>query len=438
MTRFLVAVTPVTGHMLPTSVLVAELVRRGHDVAWYTGAAFRTLVEGSGAQWFPLRSGPDWSVTKPYDVVPELRTTRGVAQARTAFSKLFIDGAPPALADLGEIHAGFRAEVVLGNALSFAARWFSELHGVPHANIGTTVLGIYSRDTAPMGLGLPPWPGPIGRARNAVLTAAHRRIIFGPVSRHLDDVRSSVGLPRQGRDMVDTFATPYLYLQDTAESFEYPRSDLPPQVHFIGPLLTADRTLPKRPQWWDEATSGRPVVLVTQGTVTNVDDHLIGATLEALAGKDPLVIVAGADASLPLPDPLPSNVRIEGYVPMAALMPHVTAYVTNGGYGGVQRALAQGVPIVVAAGSEDKPEVAARVAWSGAGIRLPQRPSAAEMRRALEALDTDPHYRANGRRIADDMASHRPAEEGADLLEQLGRTHSPVIRGAWDGSSRPN
>ena len=44
--------------------------------------------------------------------------------------------------------------------------------------------------------------------------------------------------------------------------------------------------------------------------------------------------------------------------------------VTNGGYGGVQQALAHGVPLVVAGDSEDKPEVAARVRWSGVGIDL--------------------------------------------------------------------
>jgi len=29
----------------------------------------------------------------------------------------------------------------------------------------------------------------------------------------------------------------HLYLEGTVPAFEYPRSDLPPQVHFIGPSL---------------------------------------------------------------------------------------------------------------------------------------------------------------------------------------------------------
>ena len=44
--------------------------------------------------------------------------------------------------------------------------------------------------------------------------------------------------------------------------------------------------------------------------------------------------------------------------------------VTNGGYGGTQLALANGVPVVVAGKTEDKMEVSARVRWSGAGVAL--------------------------------------------------------------------
>ena len=43
------------------------------------------------------------------------------------------------------------------------------------------------------------------------------------------------------------------------------------------------------------------------------------------------------------------------------LLPRTDVLVTNGGYGGVQQALAHGVPLVVAGRTEDKVEVAARV-----------------------------------------------------------------------------
>ncbi len=69
-------------------------------------------------------------------------------------------------------------------------------------------------------------------------------------------------------------------------------------------------------------------------------------------------------------------------------------FVTNGGYGGVHYALASGVPIVLAGAGEDKPEVAARVAWSGVGVNLKTgRPRPAAIAKAVRKVLTDHSYR---------------------------------------------
>ncbi|GAB1515154.1 glycosyltransferase [Actinophytocola sp. KF-1] len=68
--------------------------------------------------------------------------------------------------------------------------------------------------------------------------------------------------------------------------------------------------------------------------------------------------------------PLPANARAAEFLPYEQLLPKTAVHVTNGGYGGVQYALRHGVPIVAAGAHEDKAEVIARVAWSGAGRRL--------------------------------------------------------------------
>jgi UDP:flavonoid glycosyltransferase YjiC (YdhE family) len=248
--------------------------------------------------------------------------------------------------------------------------------------------------------------------------------------RHLDDVREAVGLPRRGRPVLDSFLSPYLYLQDCTASFEYPRSDLPPQMHFIGPLLPVEPVEFDRPEWWPELESGRRVVLVTQGTIRNEDDRLFAPTIEALASEDVLVIVTTGNGA-PIAGPLPSNVRVAPFVPYSLLMPHVSAYVTNGGYGGVQMALSHGVPIVVCGATEDKPEVGARVAWSGAGLRIRSlRPTAGEVRAAVSRVLHEPSYGDNARRIAADIASCDAPTTGAELIEELARTGRPVLRDA--------
>ena len=111
-------------------------------------------------------------------------------------------------------------------------------------------------------------------------------------------------------------------------------------------------------------------------------------TARSLARDDVLVVATtGGPDPGPLRRGLPANDRLERFVPHDLLLPHVDVMVTNGGYGGVQQALANGVPLVVAGDSEDKPEVAARVQWSGTGINLHTgRPSQAMVARAVRRV----------------------------------------------------
>ena len=216
------------------------------------------------------------------------------------------------------------------------------------------------------------------------------------------------------------------YLQATVRGFEYPRRDLPASVRFVGPILAPPSTRFDRPAWWDELGAGRPVVHVTQGTLDNADPgRLLRPTIEALAGDDLLVV---ATTGGPDPDPLraalPANVRVERFIPHDLLLPHVDVMVTNGGYGGVQAALAHGVPLVVAGDSEDKPEVAARVHWSGVGVDLRTgRPSPARLAEAVRRVVARPAYAARARALQAEIQRTRPLDTIAEVL--LGEADRP-------------
>ena len=103
--------------------------------------------------------------------------------------------------------------------------------------------------------------------------------------------------------------------------------------------------------------------------------------------------------------------------------------VTNGGWGGVLASLAAGAPLVVAGGTIDKPDIARRVAWSGAGVDLRTgSPSPARVRGAVERVLEDPSFRARAKDIARSLATHRGADTAADLVERLATTRQPVRR----------
>ena len=110
-------------------------------------------------------------------------------------------------------------------------------------------------------------------------------------------------------------------------------------------------------------------------------------------------------------------------------MPLIDGYVTNGGYGGVTIALANGVPVVSGGTTEDKAEVGGRVAYTGVGINLKtSRPTVERLRTAIFSILRDPSYRQRAAEIQRDLAAHDGPAEAAQLLEQLAATRKPVLR----------
>ena len=47
--------------------------------------------------------------------------------------------------------------------------------------------------------------------------------------------------------------------QFTVAEFEYPRTDAPDTLHFVGPISASGSTTP-RPDWWGELDGSKPVV----------------------------------------------------------------------------------------------------------------------------------------------------------------------------------
>jgi UDP:flavonoid glycosyltransferase YjiC (YdhE family) len=430
MTRFLFCTVPVVGHINPGLPIARALVGRGHEVCWYTGRKYQTQVEATGARYEPMRAALDYDDQDLQATFPDLAGRRGLSALKLGIKHLSIDSAPGQLEDLQRLLAGFPAEVLVADTAFFGALFAHERGGPPRAVYGVTPLPIPSRDTAPFGLGLAPSSTPLGRLRNRALYGLFDRVLFRDVHAHYNRVRARVGLLASPAGVFNDAVSPHLYLQGTVASFEYPRSDLPPQVHFIGPFLPGPSPDFTPPAWWDELRAAEwPVVHVTQGTITTDPSQLLVPTRQALAGQEVLVVATtgGQPAdTIPL-TPLPANVRLAPFIPYFHLLPQVDVMVTNGGYGGVQAALANGVPLVAAGRTEEKPEICARVAWAGVGINLKtNRPTPDRIREAVRAVLADPRYRHNAQRLAADIARHDAPAEAATLLERLAATKQPV------------
>ena len=418
----LICSAPVHGHVAPLASVARGLVSRGLRVRFLTGGRYRDEVEATGATWVGLPPAADFDDTAVDREFPDRLSRNGLGRLRYDMTEIFLRPVP---AQFTAVEQQLRAEptdAILAESTFFGAAAFV---GRPRGerpllvNLGIVPLGLTSRYTAPFGLARPPMAGLPGRIRNAFLRLLSERVVFGSVQREAQRIfRKVVGQPLPGF-FLDWPLWTDAVMQFTVRGFEYPRPDRDAMVRFVGPVSRSEAAI-DLPDWWDDLSSGRPVVLVTQGTVANLDpSSLIGPTIAGLAEQDVLVVVTTGGRELPeLDRARPANVRVATYLPYDHLLPRTDVMVSNGGYGGIHFALRYGVPLVVAGTTEDKAEVNARVAWSGAGINLrTDRPSATAVATAVRRVLTEPDFRAASERIGKEIAAAPGVDGVADYLE---------------------
>lgn len=418
MARFLIVTLPITGHFSPVVPIARRLVERGHEVWWYAGGRFRQRVEATGARYVPMGEGHDYDDRDLDAAFPGRAGLSDLGQVKFDMEHLFIDDAFLQLRDLQRFTVETPVDLVVADLASGGPVLLHELGGPPFASIGVTALTVASRDTAPFGSKLMPSTSPLGRLRNRLLYVVVNRVLFGNLGTYYNQRRQEIGLPPYNGPAYQAFNSAYLLIEPTVPEFEYPRGDLSPAIRFVGPLLPDAPPDVALPDWWHEL-EGRTVVHVTQGTWATTPEQLIIPALQALKDEDLLVVAAAPGRPVP-PDQIPANGRVAGFLPYREFLPHVDVMLTNGGYGGVNFALANGVPLIVAGTTEDKPEIANRVAWSGVGINLKtSRPSQEQIRNAVREVLGSSRYRDRARGMQASMERHDGPTESAVLLEQL-------------------
>jgi UDP:flavonoid glycosyltransferase YjiC (YdhE family) len=441
MSTFLVASIPALAHTTNPLPFARRLMERGHDVLWCASSAYQDQLAAAGVSVFPYQRAHDFGGVDLEDEFPWLRESSTIPTMRRVFAEIFVGDAPARLADLQDIIAERPVDAVLTDGLTFAPGLLDELGGPVWATFGDGPLPPSGSETPPFGPGLRPMRGPLGLVRNRIVGAVSRRMIFGPADRRYREIRADLGLPPATHHVMDAMISPYLHLQGCTPAFEYPQRRVPQQVHWVGALRPDPPAGWEPPAWWSRVTdAARPVVLVSQGSLRPDVTELLVPAIRGLAGLDVTVVVVTGQADPSdvydaLGGDLPGNVLTTRFVPYDTLLPHVSAFVTNGGYSGVTLALAHGVPLVQAGMTEEKHEIARRIEWTGVGVRLgTTRPSPESVAGGVRIVLDEPRYREAAGRVRAEMAQHDAGAEGADLLEELARTRVTVPR--LDGASK--
>jgi MGT family glycosyltransferase len=401
MATVLAYTSPALGHLYPITAVMRELHSRGHHIVVKTLAAgleTTTQLGFTSAAIDPRIEGIAMRDWRAPNARAALDATMAVFGERALIE---VDDAREAVAD-------YQPDAVIVDANCWGAASVAEASGLSWAALWPFPPFLQFRGVPPFGPGLSPWPGPVGRLRDAVL----RPLVTGALERamlsSLNDVRTLAGAP--GVRTADEFiCRAPLVLVTTAQPFEYPHADWPERVHLIGPC-EYDPAPEEVPDWLTD------IELVCTSTEYQADDALALAAVEASVGESVHLVVTSPSG---LPDGVvaPPNVSLAPFVAHGMVLDRAVCAVTHGGMGSTQKALARALPVCVVPYGRDQFEVARRVEVASCGVRLPARKLTTKRLRAAVAETLT--MTAGAQRVAAGFQAAGGASRGADLIERL-------------------
>jgi MGT family glycosyltransferase len=416
MSDILVAATATPGHVLPMLTIARHLMGEGHRLFVLTGELFREQVMQTGATFIPFDSRVDFDYRNLEQHFPDRgELAPGNEQMALAFREYFAGSISVLDKQLRSLIAGVSPSVLLAENGFFGL--LPLLTGLderpPVICMGVTPLSFSSRDSIFYGPRIPPAVLPDDCLRAQLVDDDTQHMIAG-----VQDSFNAALVADGYRELAEPFTDamivrPDRFLQLSTRAFEYPREELPESVGFIGPIPGLQPSVKGAPRLFDDHDD-RPLVVVTQGTLANVDlAQLLAPSLEALAEEPVRVVIATGGRPWARSSPaLPANARLIAFPDFSYWLRRAAVLVSNGGYGSIQLALSSGVPVIVAGTGEDKKETATRVVWSGCGIDLrTSYPTGQQIRDAVRRILADPAYRQRAAMVSADFARHNALAE---------------------------
>lgn len=398
------------GTVPPELGTVSRLVERGHRVTVLAEDSMRDDVVVSGGTYRPWATATNRPDRLPAnDPYRDWECKTPLSLFQRLLDKQFVGPGPAYAADTLAAIEDVRPDLVVCSFFAVGAMVGAEAAGLPFDVLFPNPYLLPAPGMPPMGLGLQPAKGPLGRQRDRLLHAATGRL-WGKGLPPLNELRAAHGL-----EPVDAFfdqlhrARRILVL--TSADFDFP-AELPDHVRYVGPVLDD-------PAWastpWTAPPGDDPLVLVALSST--FQDH--AGCLQRIVDALGTLPVRGFVTTGPTLDPTdvraPANVTVVRAAPHSEVLRSAAAVVTHGGHGTVIRALAADVPALVLHHGRDQADNAARLKARGAGLAVKKTASPAAIAKAVRRLLDDPSFRTGASRLG--RSVRRDAASGALLAE---------------------
>ncbi len=405
--------------------LAKALEERGHAVTIFNLADTARTIKERGLHFVPfgLAEYPEGALAQSFEKISKLRGPAALAY----FVERMILLSATAFAQLPQLIEREKMEALVIDQLFPGGATLAQHLRLPYASVANALAVNSEPGVPPPNFPWPFDPAPAAEVRNEKGWQQLGQM-FAPWKEAENAQRAAWGLPPYN-DLLQDGLSPIAQIAQQPQSFDFPRTQLPPVFEYVGPL-NHPATRAKVPFPWDQLT-GVPLVYASMGTLQNGLDWVFRTILEACATLDVQLVLSLGGSSLALSElgPLPENALAVSYAPQVELLAGASLCITHAGLNTALDALAHGVPMVAIPVTNDQPGVAARIQWSGVGetIALDQLTTAA-LRDMVSKVLATPDYRERAAAIQCSIPD-APLTRACQVLEQR-LNISPALRAA--------
>ncbi|MCX5381161.1 macrolide family glycosyltransferase [Streptomyces sp. NBC_00091] len=401
-------ILPAAGHVNPTLSVARELVARGHRVSYALSENYGERVLATGAEFLPYPMDQERFLET---MVPQQDSASYTDQQEFLnMMKWMLELTQQTLPPFEAHFADDRPDVFVCDPSSFwsghilAAKW-----GIPVIRSTPTYVANEHWSLHP----------PVDTAEEQQEDPETGEL-FGVVAGLLAEHGVEKGIGEFADDVHSGPALVYL-----PRAFQYAGETFGEEVNFVGPCTSANSFHGD----WQAPQTGRPLALITLGTLYNKQPSFFRACVEAFADLDWDVVIAhaGGVAEGELGE-VPAHIQVHTFVPQGEVLAHATLMINHGGTSTVLQAVSEGVPVISVPQMAELHATATRVEQLGVGAKILRKDISPELiRETVLSLAGDEDVRAAVARLREQIESAGGPGAAADAVERL---LAPVPAGA--------
>ena len=408
------------GHLNPNSAIAGELESRGHETVFFSVPDFAEDIRRRGLQVevFGERTCPLGTFPELFRRMSELS---GMAASRAGLD-IFTMQAEALFAEGPAVIEAAKLDLWVVDQMDYSAATLAARLGAPFVSVFDGIIRKHED-------GVPGFSGEPYSDDPEVLERDRRyeeRVLASsqPFRDYLSAYRVREGMTPFS---YETLWSPLAQISQQPAEFEFPRKTLPPWFHFTGPFSRRDHR-PAAPLP-SEIDPVKPLIYASFGTTQNRNRGLYEAAAMAMAGLDVQAVLSmGGAEVIDLPNK-PANVVLVPFVSQLEILERAALMITHAGMNTSLECLQAGVPMVAVPIAHDQLGVAARIEWTGTGVRIPvEECEPARLRDAVVKVLSDPSYREAAQRFRKIIAERQGLRRAGDIIEQVLATGRPVLR----------